>query len=215
VLNEKKSSESSMEESDIETESSSDEENENNESNSSFATQTAHRGTQLLCSNVILENIGVMECSQLYLEIACERCKKHDDLCLNTNQPHTSLCSQCSLAYSILFRPDMIHMQSQVLGYIDKESVIIYDTQPSNFLITCDCSFQFNFKGVNMTGIPNNINCLQCHKPIKLVIESIQFLRILSKAPSNLIDKEKIEKKKGKKEGSTEFRITTWSIFTS
>jgi len=189
----------SSSESDFETESSSDEDSESEEQNVSFASQTAHRGTQLLCSNLILENIGVAECYQLYLEITCERCKKHSDVCINANQPHTSLCSQCSLPYSILFRPDMLHMQSKILGYIDKESVNFYDTQPSNFKITCDCSVQFNYKSVNMTGIHNTINCMECHKLIKIVIEGIEFHRVQRKLLKTLINPETVEKKRIKK----------------
>lgn len=74
---------------------------------SSFASTTAHRGTQLKISRLTLEGIGVFECYVLNIVVKCERCKEMIEVGLQANQSVGKLCNKCQHPFSLTFRPGM------------------------------------------------------------------------------------------------------------
>jgi len=189
-----------------ETEESQDDDNDADQISplsQNFSSTTAHRGTQLKCIEVKLQNVGLLSCYQLKMEVACDRCKKHVDLDVHANQQFSGVCQQCASVFGVVFRSEMMHLQHHILGYIDKSAVILVDVLPSCYNVICEgCGHQNIFKRVDLGGTINQANCMQCHKIIQVALERIQFVRVHNAAPT-LLNLEKKRKKNYSKFGSS------------
>lgn len=151
------------------------------------ATNTAHRGTQLKCVNLRISNVAIIEVYQLKLVVSCERCKQHVDVDLNANMKFTSACTKCTNSFGLLWRPEMFGEHSDIMGYIDKEGVSIFDVLPSCYQLTCfGCSGTSQQKNVACGMSFFQFNCLDCHKALQFTIERIQFIRIKKEAPAGV-----------------------------
>jgi hypothetical protein len=71
----------------------------------SFATTTAHKGTQMKLEGLKLSEIGILECSMLRMVVACLRCKYQVELSLTPTTSYGVECSGCHQAHIVVFRP--------------------------------------------------------------------------------------------------------------
>lgn len=69
------------------------------------------------------------------------------------------------------YRPEPVHENSSILGYIDKEGCNLFDSLPSSYVASClECS-----AAVPLTKVPFStlceLNCFSCHSKIRLFFD--------------------------------------------
>lgn len=78
---------------------------------------------------------------------------------------------KCHMEISLKYRPEPVHENSSILGYIDKEGCSLFDTLPSSYVASClECSSSVNFTNVPFST-PCEMNCFSCHSKIKLLFD--------------------------------------------
>jgi len=129
----------------------------------------------LRCESVHMENIGVLECYQLNLTVACFRCKRHIDVSVIGRIKYTSVCPKCNFPFGMSWSPDMIHASSNRLGSLEKINVTIHDFLPSCFKLDClDCNYEQTQKKIGFSGEITKKNCFGCHKEFSVSLSQLQ-----------------------------------------
>jgi len=115
----------------------------------------------------------------LKIVITCERCKQQIEVSLNENLKFTSACSKCSTAFALMWRPELIHSASDIMGYIDKEGCALFDLLPGGWKISCfQCGEENIDKKMAFGQSFNQLNCQQCFTQIHFTIERVEFIRV-------------------------------------
>jgi hypothetical protein len=155
------------------------EEEEQKPNGPTFATATAHKGTQIKADKFKFSGAGIVECTQLHLVILCQRCRSQIEVTVNAGATYAEECSKCHNALVVTYRKDAMHEASGVVGYLDITGCIPFDMLPSQFTVSCfECSANVPFKNVSITDIEVTQNCTNCHKKIAISIGSIRFIKI-------------------------------------
>ena len=136
-----------------------------------YPTTTAHRGTQLVLPSLKIEGIGIMKCTQLEIIFLCARCQYQGVASLVPDKPFQCECLKCHMEISLKYRPEPVHENSSILGYIDKEGCSLFDTLPSSYITSClECSSSITFANVPFST-PCERNCFSCHSKIRLLFD--------------------------------------------
>ena len=89
------------------------------------------RGISLSFPFLELYSIELLELVSLYLTIKCERCKDTMDISnLQTNVPRSETCSKCALHFSVVYRKELMHLNSVRAGYLDLDGCTVVDMLP-------------------------------------------------------------------------------------
>jgi len=171
-----------------------------------YSTVTAHRGTQILCNDLTMEESSLLECRKLNVVVKCGRCQFELEISLVPKVEKSGSCTSCHMSYTIMFRPDIMHNYSRVLGYFDKENVYPFDLLPSDFTATCDnCATYTEFVEMKY-GVFQSNNCPNCFKSIKIKAENWEFRKV--RIVRNISDfEENINEKRTRKENDKEHGI--------
>lgn len=157
---------------------------------------TRSLGVQILCEDVALLNVGLVECYVLRITVSCSQCKTRTDIQVTENVPFTSICTKCKQAFGSLWVPVAVHAANNKLGELELQNILLADNLPSCFRITClNCNSIFNDKNLAI-GKSHQNNCRDCHK---LLSYKIERLEVKSFTMISNFDLEKTKETKGKK----------------
>ncbi|KAJ3021015.1 UNVERIFIED_CONTAM: hypothetical protein HDU68_009863 [Siphonaria sp. JEL0065] len=145
-------------------------ENQDPASSSSSTLTPTHRGTQIRLVDPSLRGIAILECVTPKFLLSCTRCKSNFDSPQNLlpNTTNTRACPTCSTLVSITYRPAMVHMSSQTVGYLDLDGYAVLDMLPSAWKVTCEqCNKETSSIGV-LKSLPRGevefrVGCTGCH----------------------------------------------------
>ncbi|KAK6207070.1 hypothetical protein LQW54_007498 [Pestalotiopsis sp. IQ-011] len=91
------------------------------------ASETTHQvesGTSISFPLVELHGIELLQVTILGLNVKCERCRTINEVTgLKPNEEKASSCKKCATAFTVKFRPEMVHQNSVRAGFIDVETV--------------------------------------------------------------------------------------------
>lgn len=163
-----------------------------------YATVTAHKGTQIQAIGLQFQGMGIIECKKLVMVINCLRCKEQIQIELSPQETYAVECIKCHDPHIVSFRPDKMHETSAVVGYLDISGCIPFDFLESRFEGSCfECSSGIVFKKVPFTGAEQVKNCLSCHTKVLLSIQRLETIKIRAvRAPPPEIIVKKAKQKK-------------------
>jgi hypothetical protein len=159
----------------------------------------ACRGIHIRFPGYKVQNIALVSCTSLSLQMQCIRCKSMH--VVQAIQPRISRrmeCERCHATGSILFRPELMPTLQQVssvlrdqvgIGYLDVDVCDVADFLPSTIVVTCsNCTgttdaSDMEISGSNVLkrlklGEPRTITCRFCHTHLLLHLEQVRFIRI-------------------------------------
>lgn len=117
----------------------------------SSSVSPSRRGTEVLLQNLQLLNCAAtIIATNVALIISCVRCSNKSEVKVKVGQPGKVECPYCHLQHLIIFRQNLAHQFSSVIGYLDLEGCEAFD------IILSDCEFV--------------VNCLDCSKDNKLQV---------------------------------------------
>ena len=152
---------------------------------STDSSNPAHRGTQILCTLVNFEGVGVAQCLALKLTVKCSRCSHPTDTMLNATTLVSFECGKCKSSAAVRFRPSFIHQQSPTIGYVDTEQCVAFDILPSTYKVSCaECSVWTTVKGLPLMHRWSQ-SCTECHHRLELQFGSASF--VILKAAQSLL----------------------------
>ncbi|KAI3396231.1 hypothetical protein diail_12375 [Diaporthe ilicicola] len=141
--------------------------------------QTVERGTSISFPSVELIGIELFQVSILALSVKCQRCKTVNEIGgLKSNTPkNTESCRKCATAFSLTFRPELVHANSTRAGFIDATGCTVADMLPSTFVPTCaKCSTPTAQGLVAVRGDTTTNVCRECHARFTFKIPEVRFL---------------------------------------
>ncbi|KAL1865375.1 hypothetical protein Daus18300_007265 [Diaporthe australafricana] len=141
--------------------------------------QTTERGTSISFPSIELLGIELFQISILALSVKCQRCKTVNEVGgLKPNAPkNTESCRKCGGAFSLTFRPELVHANSTRAGFIDATGCTIADMLPSTFVPTCaKCSTPTAQGLVAVRGDTTTNVCRECHARFTFKIPEVRFL---------------------------------------
>lgn len=148
-------------------------------SSSIVASPPEEKGVSMSFPQIELHGIELLQVTSLALSVKCQRCKTKNDIGgLQPNVAKTSeSCRKCATAFSITFRPDLVHANSTRAGFIDASGCTIVDMLPSSFLPTCGrCSTPPALSLVSVRGNTLTNVCHECHGRFTFKIPEVKFL---------------------------------------
>ncbi|KAI4604107.1 hypothetical protein KJ359_000235 [Pestalotiopsis sp. 9143b] len=87
------------------------------------ASETTHQvesGTSISFPLVELHGIELLQVTILGLNVKCERCRTINEVTgLKPNEEKASSCKKCATAFTVKFRPEMVHQNSVRAGFVD------------------------------------------------------------------------------------------------
>ncbi|KAI9326843.1 hypothetical protein BDR26DRAFT_809240 [Obelidium mucronatum] len=169
------------------------------------ALNPAHTGTQIRLVDPSLKGIAILECISPKFLLSCTRCKSNFDSPQNLtpNTINTRACPTCSTPVSITYRPSMVHMSSQTVGYLDLDGYALLDMLPSAWKVTCEnCSKEISATGV-LKSLPRGevefrIGCTGCHSRMGIMINDIKYIKLMPSATVNAGPRMMLKPKKKK-----------------
>lgn len=144
-----------------------------------IASPPEEKGIAMSFPNVELYQIELLQVTSLALSVKCLRCKTKNDIGgLKPNVAKTSEnCRKCATAFSLTFRPDLVHANSTRAGFIDAAGCTIADMLPSSFLPTCGrCSTPPALSLVSVRGNTITNVCHECHGRFTFKLPEVKFL---------------------------------------
>lgn len=104
------------------------------------ASETTHQvesGTSISFPLVELHGIELLQVTILGLNVKCERCRTINEVTgLKPNEEKASSCKKCATAFTVKFRPEMVHQNSVRAGFIDVVGcTVVEETVPSCLLV--------------------------------------------------------------------------------
>lgn len=148
-------------------------------STSIIASPPEEQGVAMSFPNIELHQVELLQVTSLALSVKCQRCKTKNDVGgLKPNIAKTSeSCRKCATAFSLTFRPDLVHANSTRAGFIDATGCTIADMLPSSFLPTCGrCSTPPAVSLVSVRGNTITNVCHECHGRFTFKIPEVKFL---------------------------------------
>ncbi|KAI8612567.1 hypothetical protein BC830DRAFT_1136148 [Chytriomyces sp. MP71] len=154
-------------------------------SSSTISATPQHRGTQIKLLNPTMKGISLLECVHPKFLLSCLRCKSNFDSPphMGANTPCARTCPTCTAVLGITFRPGMVHMSSQTVGYLDLEGYGVADFLPSAWRVTCEgCNQATEGIGI-LKSLPRGetemrVGCKHCHAKMGIMINDIKFVKL-------------------------------------
>jgi hypothetical protein len=93
--------------------------------------QQIESGTAISLPMVELHGIELLQITVLGLNVKCERCRTINEVTgLKPNAEKASSCKKCATAFTIKYRPEMVHQHSVRAGFIDVAGCTVTDMLP-------------------------------------------------------------------------------------
>ncbi|KAK0640922.1 hypothetical protein B0T16DRAFT_418735 [Cercophora newfieldiana] len=145
---------------------------------SAIPTQTSETGIAISFPSIELHGIELLQISLLNLSVKCNRCKTINEITsLPPNHPKPSSCKKCATAFSVTFRPELIHANSTRAGFIDAAGCNPNDLLPSSFIPTCSsCSTPSSQPLLSVRGDTTTNVCRTCHHRFTYSLPTVKFL---------------------------------------
>ncbi|KAI8834258.1 hypothetical protein BJ741DRAFT_610483 [Chytriomyces cf. hyalinus JEL632] len=171
-------------------------------------TTVQHRGTQIKLLNPSMKGIALLECINPKFLLSCLRCKSNFDSPpqMPPNSPQVRACPTCSATLSITYRPSMVHMSSQTVGYLDLDGYTVADMLPSAWQVTCEGCNKITgnvgiLKSLPRGEVEMRVGCTGCHAKMGIMISEIKFIKLMASIPQHTTLALKPKKKKQLEEG--------------
>ncbi|ETS78049.1 hypothetical protein PFICI_10111 [Pestalotiopsis fici W106-1] len=144
--------------------------------------EAAHQvesGTSISFPLVELHGIELLQVIILGLNVKCERCRTINEVTgLKPNMEKASSCKKCATAFTVKFRPEMVHQNSVRAGFIDVAGCTVADMLPSTFVPTCGRCSTPGLGLVSVRGEVTTNVCRECHGKFTFKIPEVKFLAI-------------------------------------
>jgi ribosomal protein S27E len=156
-----------------------------------YAATTAHRGTQVVLSNLFLMNVGIMDCTTLVCVGACTRCRVQSEFSLSAGSGVTTVeCHNCHTMLGISFRSEKMHEMGMIIGYLEVEPVgcvnILEVLSTSAYAVHCfECGeVMKNVKDIPIaTGSLSSLDCFPLFSCCSLAVFRAYLATTLSRMP--------------------------------
>ncbi|KAL1920992.1 uncharacterized protein VTP21DRAFT_11627 [Calcarisporiella thermophila] len=216
---------------------SEDEEEEGNATDQRPSTDGAEpqqkKGTELRLTNIMMQNIALLQCTLLNLVVRCARCKSTNEVSgitpdkaspavgnvasrkapsaqASEKSGRWTTCSTCTSLIGVKYLSDFIHQNSISLGLLQLAGCTPFDLLPSTYVPTCsNCNTTSNsapFKNPSR-GQASTITCRECHEKMTLTVDEIRFVRQGSERLMLGEEGEQLLKLKAKKKTKQELGI--------
>ena len=156
-------------------------------------------GTKVMLHKLTLGRIGIAQSSQLRLVSICCRCGEKNEVSTSYKTPGSSRCKACSSAHRVVYQPNTLHNQTEILGYIQTQNCVVFDYLPSDFIISCIECAENSFIPTVEIGSPYEVACNACHKHLKLEFGGVDFFDVVDGTQLSLGNEKKKSKKKSTK----------------
>lgn len=139
------------------------------------------RGTEVTFVGLKLgEGTATLVAEKFTVSLQCNRCKITADLTMSKRHTYTAQCEKCNAHVSAMFRPNIIHQYSAVVGYLNLKGVSPVDLilKDSYFIVGClNCSSEEPLQGL-LYGLPKEHNCVHCHGKLSVLVEATRFEKV-------------------------------------
>ncbi|KAJ1512004.1 hypothetical protein HMI54_000355 [Coelomomyces lativittatus] len=167
---------------------SKEQESDGTEKDTSSSLKNVDDGIKFQFIEPMFQNIAVVQCSYLTLQVKCYHCKRLTVLqggekgkgMLETKKSlfqATTVCEQCKSILQYTFRSHLSTLLLPSMGQVKLTNALLVDYLPSHFSVTClSCATMHVslFKKM-VPGIPQTQPCLQCHERLTLKFLSVQW----------------------------------------
>ena len=151
-------------------------------------------GTKIMLHKLILGRIGISQCVELKLLSLCTRCGEKNDVITSYEKPSSMRCTSCSSSHRVVYQPNTLHSQTEILGYVETQNCVVFDYLPSNFIVSCmECAENSYLTNVEIAKAYES-TCKSCNTHMKLQFQSVDFF--------DAVDGTEISSDKGKKSNS-------------
>ncbi|KAH6647687.1 hypothetical protein BKA67DRAFT_395780 [Truncatella angustata] len=141
--------------------------------------QPVESGTSISFPFVELHSIELLQVTILGLNVKCERCRTINEVTgLKPNLEKASSCKKCATAFTVKFRPEMVHQHSTRAGFVDVAGCTVADMLPSTFVPTCGRCSHPGLGLVSVRGEVTTNICRECHGKFTFKIPEVKFLAI-------------------------------------
>ncbi|TPX10272.1 uncharacterized protein E0L32_001469 [Thyridium curvatum] len=139
--------------------------------------QGPERGTALSFPSIELHGIELLQVSVLSISVKCQRCKTANEVGgLKPNVEKSESCKKCATAFTVTFRPELVHANSTRAGFIDTSGCTVNDMLPSTFVPTCGKCSTASPGLVSVRGETTTNVCRECHARFTFKIPDVRFL---------------------------------------
>ena len=132
-------------------------------------------GTKIMLHKLTLGRIGIAQSTQLRLVSMCCRCGEKNEIVASYETPGSSRCKACSSTHRVVYQPNTLHNQTEILGYIQTQNCVVFDYLPSDFVVSCIECAENSFIPAVEIGNPYELACKACHKHLKLQFSGVDF----------------------------------------
>lgn len=123
----------------------------------SLPAQTVERGTAISFPSVELHGIELLQVAILSLSIKCERCKTINEVGgLKDGAEKAGSCRKCGTAFTVKFRPELVHQNSTRAGFIDVTGCTVADLLPRYVVLPPICPLFARLSGY-VTNISSTV----------------------------------------------------------
>ncbi|EOO03684.1 putative chy zinc finger domain-containing protein [Phaeoacremonium minimum UCRPA7] len=144
---------------------------------SSLPAQIVERGTAISFPSVELHGIELLQVAIMSLSVKCERCKTINEVGgLKDGAEKNGSCRKCGTAFTVKFRPELVHQNSTRAGFIDVSGCTVADLLPSTFVPTCAKCSTPSQGLVSVRGETTTNVCRECHSRFTFKIPDVRFL---------------------------------------
>ncbi|XP_072409275.1 uncharacterized protein [Chiloscyllium punctatum] len=126
------------------------------------------------------EETATLSAQQITVSLKCSRCKVGSQFTVSQKCPSYVSCEKCNTDISVAFQPSVVHEHSDIMGYLDLCGCVPVELviQDSRFAVGClKCSKEGPLQGLSY-GRYKELNCLQCHAKLSVMVEAAQFYQI-------------------------------------
>ncbi|KAJ3127629.1 hypothetical protein HK100_009655 [Physocladia obscura] len=181
---------------------------------SSLFIDSEHCGTQIKLIDHSIKGISLLECITPKFLLSCIRCKSNFDFSVaatetqQQQQQQPRSCPTCSIPLSCVYRPSIVHANSQTVGYLDLDACSVVDMLPSAWRVTCSvCDKPTAGIGV-LKSLPRGntemkVGCCSCHARMEIMINEIKFIRLIPNIAAQAAVASKMALKPQKKKRGT------------
>ncbi|OCK73282.1 hypothetical protein K432DRAFT_340518 [Lepidopterella palustris CBS 459.81] len=144
------------------------------------------RGVSISFPHLELHGIELLELVTLSLTIKCTRCKDTMDVSNikssteGRSDVRLQSCKKCANSMSIVYRMDLMHVNSIRAGHLDLNGCSVVDLLPSSFIPSCaECSSPYPSPGIiSVRGETSVAFCRACHRKMVFRIPEVKFLLV-------------------------------------
>lgn len=147
----------------------------------SSSVSPSRHGTEVLLQNLQLLNCAAtIIATNVALIISCVRCSNKSEVKVKVGQLGKVECPYCHWQHLIIFRQNLAHQFSSVIGYLDLEGCEAFDMILSDceFVINClDCSKDNKLQALS-PGQSNTTWCFYCHQKLTVAANNGRFVKL-------------------------------------